>query len=122
MTSINQNDGYLLLDHRGSDGVSNDDLRKAGLPVSFGGRSVVEVKTLYCPHCGSHSIKNPERTRAREYCKKCNHYVCDCCHAASQAADYVHRTFEELAHLVQSGKYILAGSASAPILIPTGAI
>lgn len=120
MSSINRNDGYLLLDHRGSPGVSDDIARAAGLPASAG-RGVFEASTLYCPHCGAHSVKNPERARAREYCKSCNHYICDFCHRASQAAEYVHRTFEDLALLVQSGKYTLAGSASAPILIPTGA-
>lgn len=119
MSSINRNDGYLILDHRGSPGVPDDFLHAAGLPTSAG-RGVFEAASMYCPHCGAHVVKNPERARAREYCKTCNHYVCDCCHAASTAADYVHRTFEDLTNLVLSGKYTLSGTASAPILIPTG--
>lgn len=119
MSSINRNDGYMLIDHRASPGVPDELLQQAGLPVAAG-RGLFEVSTMHCPHCGAHVMKNPERVRPREYCKTCNHYICDHCHQARAQADYVHRTFDELTELVQSGRYTLAGTASAPILIPTG--
>lgn len=119
MSSINRNDGYLLIDHRDSPGVPAEVLQAANLPIAAG-RGLFEAKSMYCPHCGGHVVKNPARTRPREYCKACNHYVCDACHAASTAPSYTHRTFDELTELVQSGRYTLAGTASAPILIPTG--
>lgn len=119
MSSINRNDGYLLLDHSNAMPVPEAQLVAAGLPETAG-RGVFECATLYCPHCGSHSLKNPERVRPREYCKRCNHYVCDHCHSAAQEPTYTHRTFEELTELVASGRFTLAGSASAPILLPNG--
>jgi predicted RNA-binding Zn-ribbon protein involved in translation (DUF1610 family) len=120
MTSINRNDGYLLLDHRAATPVDDSLVIQAGLPPGAG-RGVFEGKTLYCPHCGTVVVKRPDRIRPREFCKKCDHYICDHCGAARAHADYVHRTFEDLALLVQSGKYTLAGSASSPVLIPIGA-
>jgi hypothetical protein len=60
-------EGYLLLDNR----------------LSGGG--VIEVPTLTCSHCQRQVIVNPGRTREREYCATCDHYICDECGAAKKA-------------------------------------
>lgn len=118
MTSITHGEGYLIADHRASPGVPESVLHTAGLP-SFAGRGVFEAATIHCVHCGGSWIKNPERIRPRGYCRQCVKYVCDACDIAMAQSGYIHRTFEELAELVQSGRYTLAGSPSAPVLIPT---
>jgi hypothetical protein len=51
--------GYLMNDNRAS-----------------GGR-LVEMKTFTCAHCNAVVVMHPERTRPREYCRKCDAIVCD---------------------------------------------
>ena len=51
--------GYLLVDNRVSGG------------------QLVEMPTLTCAHCGVVVVLNPQRTRPRGLCFKCNAYVCD---------------------------------------------
>jgi hypothetical protein len=60
-------EGYLLIDNRASGGT------------------VIEVPTLTCSHCHRQVIVNPGRTRDREYCANCDHYICDGCGAAQRA-------------------------------------
>lgn len=119
MTSINRTDGYLLVDHRGSPGVPDSMVTRVGLPPGAG-HGVFEAATMHCKHCSAVVVKNPLRARPREFCRTCNSYVCDGCAASMAAADYVHRTFEDLAHLVSGGHFTVSGNPSAPILKPTG--
>lgn len=51
--------GYLMNDNRASGG------------------KLEEFRTETCSHCNAVVILNPERTRPREYCRRCDHYVCD---------------------------------------------
>ena len=43
--------------------------------VSGGAR--VEVDTMTCAHCNTVVVPNPQRTRERGHCHRCNAYVCD---------------------------------------------
>lgn len=52
-------EGFLLIDDRASGG-----------PLR-------ETPTVTCSHCQVIVILNPQRTRPRGYCRKCDHYVCD---------------------------------------------
>lgn len=76
-------EGYLLIDHRNSPGVSGDH------PTG----SIFESATITCSHCGSVVVLNPNRTRPRHWCGKCDHYICDnpvCvadCHPLKQLLD-----------------------------------
>lgn len=47
-----------------------------GMPVGGG---MKEFPTITCSHCQQVLIINPDRTRERGYCPKCDHYVCDRC-------------------------------------------
>ena len=38
---------------------------------------LVELPTLTCAHCERVVIMNPERQRQRNWCMKCDAYVCD---------------------------------------------
>jgi hypothetical protein len=71
-------EGYLLVDHRNSPGITERDLtpalRAAGFEAHTG---VFESPTIRCAHCGTMVVINPQRTRARHYCQPCDHYVCD---------------------------------------------
>lgn len=74
-------EGYLMIDHRESPGISQELEAAAGLPPGAG-RGVFESATYTCNHCNFVVVINPLRTRARGYCVKCDHYVCDACEAA----------------------------------------
>lgn len=63
-------EGYLLIDHRAGDGMPG---LRAG--------SVFESATITCSHCQTQVVLNPDRSRARAYCPKCDHYICDGCEA-----------------------------------------
>lgn len=59
--SKRSHEGYLLSDLRHSGGA------------------LVEAPTITCSHCHQVLVLNPMRTRAREWCPKCDHYICDKC-------------------------------------------
>lgn len=40
---------------------------------------MLEAATLTCSHCQKQVVRNPARERARAYCPKCDHYICDDC-------------------------------------------
>jgi NAD-dependent SIR2 family protein deacetylase len=54
-------EGYLIIDDR----------------LSGGG--LKEMATLTCSHCHRQIAVHPLRTRERNYCRKCDHYICDDC-------------------------------------------
>lgn len=113
-------EGYLMLDHRASPGIPAAVARASGLPagqVREGG--MLEMKTKACRHCGGVFMLNPERTRPRHNCTKCSAYICDNCAAVASQPQYVHRSFDEIADMVRSGRFTVSGDPSAPILVPT---
>jgi hypothetical protein len=113
-------EGYLMIDHRASPGIPEAMARNAGLPAkSLAEGRVLEMKTKRCRHCGGVSVLNPERERPRHYCRYCdNNFICDACAAVASQPQYVHRSFDELADLVRSGRFTVSGNPSAPLLIP----
>lgn len=66
MKSKRSHEGYLLIDHRSSPGTA-----KVAEGTAF------ESATITCCHCGSIYVLNPQRTRERGHCRKCDQYVCD---------------------------------------------
>lgn len=123
MSSLTRFDGELMIDHRSCDGITPEHARSVGLDgVPLGRNTFNTVPTLGCNHCGSVVAVNPNRKRAREYCRTCDHYICDHCHAARTEADYVHRTTADIIEAVKSGRYELSGDLHRPILIPIGAL
>ena len=61
MSSLRKHEGYLLNDNRANGG------------------GMQENPTITCSHCQRVVILNPGRTRDREYCSGCDHYICDGC-------------------------------------------
>ena len=43
------------------------------------GAATYESATITCSHCGCVVVLNPDRSRERGYCSKCDGYVCDPC-------------------------------------------
>lgn len=76
-------EGYLLINHRESPGLTEsflDDVagRSSAPPLPPGsGRGTFEAPTITCSHCQKVVVLNPLRNRDRAYCAKCDHYICD---------------------------------------------
>jgi hypothetical protein len=80
MFSKREREGYVLIDHRYSPGLENEDAAAAGLlGLPVGRNKVFEAATDTCWHCKKVVIRNPHRTRERANCSKCDHYICDPC-------------------------------------------
>jgi hypothetical protein len=77
----------------------------------------MHAATLGCPHCGSHVVINPMRTRARANCMKCNQYICDICDQVRHEPGYVHRTMKEIREMLLTGKWMMLGTMSRPVMV-----
>lgn len=82
MKSKRSLEGYLLIENRHGPVLTEEqifrDTGRRGV-VGAGVRGTFEAPTLTCSHCNTQIVVNPGRTRDREYCRKCDHYVCDEC-------------------------------------------
>lgn len=98
-------EGYLLIDHKFSPGITPEQAAHAaaisGRAVPVVGKDTLwESATVTCLHCNAVVILNPNRTRPRHYCAKCDGYICDGCDAL--AAQYGCRPFEKLLDYIQA--------------------
>lgn len=94
MKSLRNHEGYLLIDHRNSPGVSEEVVNKTGLPVGSG-RGIFEAPTFTCRHCQSIGVIDPGRKNGLAYyCKGCDHLICDSC-GKEKVRTGVCRTFEQ---------------------------
>jgi len=80
MSSLRRFEGYLLIDHRNSPGLTEEQTHAAGLPPGAG-QGLFEAPTSTCSHCQAIVVLNPNRSRERAYCAKCDRYLCDNCGA-----------------------------------------
>ena len=95
MKTKRNKEGYLLIDHRASPGMSGT----VGGPV-VGENALFEAATITCSHCRAIVIVNPDRTRPRAYCRSCDHYICDVCGKALQVTG-ICRPFKQVIEDVQ---------------------
>jgi hypothetical protein len=82
MFSKRELEGTLIIDHRQGEGISPEQAARAGhgtMPVARG--RLFESPTINCSHCEALVVLNPDRSRSRGYCPKCDRYVCDRCEA-----------------------------------------
>lgn len=83
MKSQASKQGYVMIDHRASPGITAEFIRSCGKdPADFlivGEGQMAEGATCTCSHCQKVTILSPTRKRDRGYCPKCDHYVCDGC-------------------------------------------
>ena len=74
-------EGALLIDNRHA--PPPDPIQVAAFEAKHGplagadNRTVFESATITCAHCQAIVVLNPNRSRARHYCSKCDSYVCD---------------------------------------------
>lgn len=95
-------EGYLLQDNRAS------------------GDGMVETAVLTCSHCHRQILVNPDRTRPREYCAKCDHYICDWCAAARKGVDEC-RPMNQVLDLQQAAAFRAEQSQKSTIYTPPAA-
>ena len=77
--SLSQGSGYLTIDHRNSPGLSPEDIAHVPGAVLVGAGKHFETDIQMCTHCQRGVLLRPDRVRARGYCPKCDHYICDLC-------------------------------------------
>lgn len=112
-------EGYVMIDHRHSEGIPDAMARKIGLTEKeVGAGKLFEAAYLKCSHCLTPYLKNPLRTRERGFCWKCSHYVCDICAEQMTKPEYVHITRDEIIDRVTSGRFTMSGPSHAPIFTP----
>ena len=123
MPSLKRHEGYLLVDNRDGPGLSEADVaawRAAGkhvLAVPEGKKH--EAGTITCHHCQAVVILNPARTRSRNYCPGCDHYICDTCEQRrAQTLECVpfKQVLDELQE--QNARREQLGLGAASILLP----
>jgi hypothetical protein len=79
MSSIRRHEGYLLIDNRDSPGVKPGDIPSRGDVPFVSASTMYEAPTYTCSHCQRVVWMNPDRTRERAFCRRCNHVLCDGC-------------------------------------------
>lgn len=99
MSSKYNKEGYLLLDHRDSPGLTEEVVHGTGLPPGAG-RGRFEAPTYTCTHCCRVVVLNPMRRRPRAWCPHCDRYICDDC-GAVMAHTGVCRPFKQVCEEVQ---------------------
>lgn len=95
LKSLREHEGYFMLDHSQTEGISDELIIAAGLPRGAG-KGLFEAPCYTCKHCQRIVVMNPDRTRERAYCRGCDHLICDEC-AAVKAKTLTCRTFDQIA-------------------------
>ena len=73
-------ESYLEIDHRESPGITPEQAARAGLgTMSVGAGQVMKSAVTHCSNCETMVVLNPNRTRERHWCSKCDAYHCDTC-------------------------------------------
>lgn len=79
MFSRRETEGYVVIDHRESPGLTEAQRIEARLspvmPIGKGQR--LEAPSFCCSHCDRIVVMNPLRNRERYVCPKCDRYICD---------------------------------------------
>jgi len=112
MNSLRSHEGYLLIDSRGTPGLTDEQVAEAGLPPGAG-RGAFEAPTFTCSHCQFVVVMNPKRNRERAYCAGCDHLICDGC-GARKAAGAACKTFKQLVDEMQEAQ---SRAEPAPIIL-----
>jgi len=79
--SLSHGSGYLEIDHRDSPGLTPADVAHLPGTLAIGAGERLERDVQTCSHCQRGVALNPGRVRARAFCPKCHHYICDACNA-----------------------------------------
>ena len=86
MKSKRAHEAYVLIDHSNSPGITAEFVHQNKLDVPIVGAGMTfESAMAVCSHCCANVVLNPDRSRPREWCWKCDAYVCDPCAAAMKS-------------------------------------
>lgn len=97
MHSRRELEGYLLIDHRDSPGITPEQAAHAGNgTISVPAGKKLECATYNCSHCTRLVIMRPDRTRARGYCPKCDRVICDGCEVIRVASGGACKPFKQI--------------------------
>lgn len=100
-------EGCLTIDHRNSPGLKPEEVPYGFMAVPGG--QLFESPSITCNHCQVIVILNPNRTRSRGYCPKCDSYVCDTCEAVRVLTGMCHvfeRTADEFLNFGVKGDQV----------------
>lgn len=83
MHSKRSHEGYLLIDHSESPGLSDRAMAFNGKNLPSGaGRGALERGIVQCGHCSFGMMVTPLEAVDLCYCRKCDRYICDDCKLA----------------------------------------
>jgi hypothetical protein len=74
-------EGYTMIDHRESPGITPEEAAQCPGTIPVGKGTMFESPFITCSHCQRGVVLNPDRSRPRGYCHKCDKYICDQCTA-----------------------------------------
>lgn len=118
--SLRAHEGYILVDHRESPGVPDEQMLPAGFPVGSG-RGLFESATFTCPYCNAVVVLNPNRSRPRNYDAATNHLICDGCQSLKDTGVAL-KTMQQIADELLNtplGDAVASGAIPPPsILLP----
>jgi hypothetical protein len=87
MRTKRSQEAYLLISHQNSPGITPEFMRANNLPgPAVGAGEVFESAMVVCAHCHNDVVLNPDRSRDREWCRKCDAYICDDCGLVMKAS------------------------------------
>ena len=116
MNSLRSHEGYFLMDHRNSPGVPDSVVVQEGL-LPGAGRGVFESATFTCSHCQVVVVLNPDRSRDRGYCRKCDHLICDGCETAKAASGGDCNSFKRLVDVLLNNAAKGGEVSQSPVII-----
>lgn len=78
MFSKRELEGYVMIDHRMGEGITQEQAAKAGKDtIAVPRGKLFESPFITCSHCSKSVVLRPDRSRSRGYCPKCDKYLCD---------------------------------------------
>ena len=103
--SLKDQAGELTIDHKDSPGITLADVAHIPGAIAVGKGEVYTTGTKGCAHCDRTVVLNPQRTRPRSYCSKCDAYICDDPICNSEC-NPIRKVFDEIQNAVGKGKTI----------------
>ena len=100
MKTLRSHEGYFLVDHRQSPGLSEEQVLAQGLPPGAA-HGIFEAPTYTCGHCNAVVVMHPDRQRARAVCFDCFQRICDGCEAIRQRTLQCHSMARVIEHVIE---------------------
>ena len=118
MFSRRDRESYLEIDHRESPGLTEAEANAIpGLQgVAVGKGQHFKSPAVRCAHCPRQIILRPDRSRARNFCMKCDHYICDDCALLRKVSGVVCRPWEKFIDDFRNAA--AKGQSSSGIILP----